>query len=384
MLIFLIWFFLALFFSTWVFYPLFLWVLSLFKKDPKLKIEDELRKDFYNITFVIAAYNEQEHIEERINNLIALDYPQDKVEIIVGSDGSTDNTEDIIEKVSGLYKNVFLLAFNNRHGRAYIHNQAVTKARGDIIIFTDAKTGFDKDFLAKLLPAFSDSLVGCVSARVFYKNIGQSSISRSAGIYWKYEEFLRRLESNLGILSFGSGAALAIRKEIFKPLLLQEDIDRATTLDAKMQGYKVEYEPNALAYDYIEESIIEAHRARVRKTSRAFKDVLTRLLKINPFRNPLFFCSVFFHKTSRHLCPFYMIAVFVLTLFLVNKSTLYFNLLLAQILFYMSAYAGWLLEERKKKLFLFSLAYNFFLINAARFLGVIKSIFGRPAIFYNQ
>jgi len=353
------------------------------RRKKRIDSQEEIHLKDWNISFIIAAYNEEKYIENRIINLINLDYPRQNIEIIVVSDGSTDRTNEIVRRIAKENDRVILLDFPQQRGRAFVHNEAVKKAKGNIIVFTDAETEFEKDFLKVVLPHFSDPKVGCVAGRIYYKNKRDSSITESAGIYWRYEDLIRRLESELGILAFGSGAALAVRKELFKPLSLAEDIDRVTPLEVRMAGFRVEYEPKAIAYDYIEEDVKSAHKTRVRKTSRAFKDILRRFVKINLFKDPLFLISVFFHKISRHLTPFYMIGIFILNIFLLNYGRLYTVIFFFQILFYIFAFLGWVLDRMKKKFILFYLPYNFVLINIGRFVGVVKSIFGQETASYN-
>jgi len=197
-------FFLLLF--TWIFYLIFLYLIKLIT----VKNEEKLNYSYQpRISFIIAAHNEEAEIAERIKNILALDYPKELIEVIVASDGSTDNTNEIVINEFGNDSKVKLLAFEGRRGRAYIHNESVKEASADLIVFTDSKTRFDSKLLKNLIPYFSDPKVGAVSGRVYYKNTNQSSITESAGIYWKYEELIRKLESDIGVLSFGTGAGLA-------------------------------------------------------------------------------------------------------------------------------------------------------------------------------
>jgi len=376
--------FLFLFLFTWILYPLLLIVIKLLRPKLSNALCQSQPKFFPKVSFIISAYNEQAHIKERIENLINLDYPEDKIEIITASDGSTDRTNQIVEEIYSKDERVILIPFKAQRGRAHIHNESVKRAKGDIIVFTDAQTSFAADFLKILVPYFSDSKVGAVSGRVYYKNTDQSSITESAGIYWKYEESIRKLESDIGVLSFGTGAGLAIRKEAYSPIKITTDIDCAATLNAKLKGYAVKYAPLAKLFDYIEVDSKQAHIARIRKTSLAFGDVLSRLVRISPLRNPMLFISVFFHKTSRHLTPFYMIAIFITNIFLLNKREIFLIAFLFQLLFYGFALIGWILEKNKKKVVPFYVPYNFVLLNAGRFIGVFESILGKKMITYNN
>ena len=374
------WSAILLFLSTWVLYVGFLYIIrTVFKSfsDNSFVCDHRL-----SVSFIVAAHNEEDVIGKRIENLVSLDYPKDLMEIIVGSDGSRDSTNDVVRQLALEDERIILLTFPNQEGRAYIHNWCISVAKGDIIIFTDAETEFDLGFVQEIMPNFLDTEVGCVSGRIFYKNQKDSSITEAAGIYWEYEELIRRLESDLGILAFGTGAALAVRREVYEPIGPTEDVDRVTTLNARIKGYKVRYEPKAKAYDYIEADEKSAYNARVRKTARAFRDVLCRLVKINPVKEPGLFLAVFFHKTSRHLTPYYMIFFFILNIFLLGENGIYISIFVLQLIFYCLAFLGFILEKRRLRLLPFYLPYNFVLLNAGRFSGVLKSIFGARVSTY--
>jgi hypothetical protein len=144
----------------------------------------------------------------------------------------------------------------------------------------------------------------------------------------------------------------------------------------------VRYEPKAKAYDYIEADEKNAYNARVRKTARAFRDVVCRLVKINPVKEPGLFLAVFFHKTSRHLTPYYMIFFFVFNIFLLGENGIYISIFVLQLIFYCLAFLGFILEKRRLRLLPFHLPYNFVLLNVGRFSGVLKSIFGARVSTY--
>jgi len=380
MLILFFWLAFFLLLCTWILYPVFLIFIKV-SRDVRGPLQDGEYKP--KVCFIIAAYNEEKYIAARIDNILRLNYPRHLLQIIVVSDGSTDRTCAVVEEFSRNNKEVTLLSFADRRGRAFAHNESVKEASTGIVIFTDARTECDRGFLKNLLPHFRDSSVGCVTGRVHYKNTGQSSLIRSAGLYWEYEDLMRRRESDIGLFCFGTGAALAVRKELYSPLGLDEDIDRVVPLEVKMKGYNVIYEPRAKVYDYFESSHRQAYRARVRKTSRAFRDILPRLLRINPLKNPVLFASVFLHKTSRHLSPLYMLGMLVVNLLLVSDGIIYKTFLLMQILFYTFAFIGYMLEKAHRNILLFSLPYNFVLLNFGRFVGVLRSSFGARTITYN-
>jgi biofilm PGA synthesis N-glycosyltransferase PgaC len=187
------------------------------------------------------------------------------------------------------------------------------------------------------------------------------------------------------LLGFGTGAALAMRKDAYVNIMPNEDIDYAATLLAVAKGYYIIYEPKAIAYDYISESFESAFKTRIRQTSRCFKSVLKRLFtkELCLKRFDLFFAALF-HKTFRHLTPFFMIFAFVSNVFLLGQHMLYITVFFTQLLFYLLAFTGYISRETYKGRFkvIFSFPYQFVLYNISRFIGVLKAVFGKEQASY--
>lgn len=361
-------------------YPASLFLFSRLKRRTYLSNANFSERHF--ISFIVAAYNEDKNIKKRIKNLIEItrSYP---FEIIIGSDGSTDQTVKTAQSC-GLPE-VRVLDFKENRGRAMVHNDCSEIAKGDILIFTDAETVFAHDFIELIIQHFSDEKTGAVAGRIQYLNEKNSDIGKSAGIYWRYEEYIRTCESKLGILGFGTGAALAIRKKAYEKITPNEDIDYASTLLAVAKGYNIIYEPKAMAYDYISESSQSAFKTRIRQTSRCFKSVLQKIFSRRIFLKRFdVFIAALFHKTFRHLTPFFMIFAFVCNIFLIGNHMIYGIIFLSQLLFYLLAFTGYILQEKYKGRFrvIFSFPFTFTLYNISRFIGVLKAVFGRETSSY--
>lgn len=363
---------------SWIGYPGVIFLLSLLRRN----VKSQQRNPLGIVTFIISAFNEEARIKKRISDLRLLK-GNHSFEIIVGSDGSTDNTAEAAHSLG--YSEVKVLSFSENRGRAMVHNDCAMAAKGDLLVFTDAETAFEKDFLEKILPYFDDPKVGVVSGRIVYRNENKSDIGRSAGLYWRYEERLRLAESKLGILAFGTGAALVMRKEAYKSIGPTEDIDYAGTLEAAAGGYRILYEPKALAYDFISETAAGAFKTRVRQTSRCFKSVLNRIFAPRLLlKRPGVFFAALMHKTFRHLSPFFMLALIFSNLFLLDQKTLYCVSLILQLIFYGMAMIGFISKEVMKGSLrrFFSLPYIFVLLNIGRGVGVIMAISGRERAVY--
>jgi len=292
---------------SWVIYPVALFFLVRFKKEQAISNDSygAIQKPF--VSFIVAANNEEQNIQKRIENLISISGSW-HFEIIIASDGSTDNTVETARALG--YPELRVIEFEKNRGRATVHNDCSDLAKGDILLFTDAETIFAPDFLEFIMPYLNYHDVGAVSGRIVYLNQDSSEIGRSAGIYWRFEEFIRTSESRLGILGFGTGAALAIRKTAYKAIGPTEDIDYAATLAVCAENFQVKYEPMAKAYDYISETTSGAFSTRIRQTARCFKSVINRIFT-SPIliHRPKVMLAALMHKTFRHITPFFMLVL---------------------------------------------------------------------------
>jgi cellulose synthase/poly-beta-1,6-N-acetylglucosamine synthase-like glycosyltransferase len=222
-----------------------------------------------------------------------------------------------------------------------------------------------------------------VSGRIQYVNEDDSSITVSAGTYWRLEEKLRSWESALGILAFGTGAAFCIRRELYEPISANEDIDYALSMSVVQRGYRVAYEPEAIAFDLISATLNGAHRARVRQTSRASKSILGRLFKTPALvTRPGILFSVLSHKTLRHLTPFLMLSLVASNFFLWSFGEWYYLTMICQLVFYFLALLGgigYLLGWKLKPL---AFPFTFVVLNSSRLWGMMDALFRSPPSVY--
>jgi cellulose synthase/poly-beta-1,6-N-acetylglucosamine synthase-like glycosyltransferase len=336
-----------------------------------------------SISFIVAARNEEGSIGGRIENLRELAKGASWVEVLVASDGSKDGTCMEVRKFQETWPGVRLLDFQIQRGRSAVHNDAVKEARGEILVFTDAETRFDAQFLEHVLPRFRDPQVGAVSGRIHYTNLEDSSVTLSAGLYWELEERLRTMESQLGILAFGTGAALCMRRELYLPMPTQhDDVDYWETLSLAGRGFRVEYEPRAKAYDTICPSLTPTHRVRARRTSMAFRSMLNAVVAFRLWRRPGVMFSVISHKLLRHLSPFLLLVLMGSNILVAGKGKWYGVSLLAQGLMYGSAVLGWIAHLKGLKLKPLAIPFNFVLLNFSRLLGVAQALTRRPPSTY--
>ncbi len=331
------------------------------------------------VSIIVAALNEEEKIGKRIENLIGLEYPRERIKIIVGSDGSTDKTADIAKS----YARVMVLELREMKGRGAVQNEGVKAAKGQVVIFTDAETEFEKDCLVKMMRYFDDRSIGCVVGNLIYRTDG-GGISASERAYWRYEKKIREMESDLGILGTGTGACMAIRKELWRDLTPIDDVDFTSPLDVILQGYRVVYAPDVLAYDAPPSTVKEEVRTRIRQTSRNFLGTLKRWGWRGFLKHPIVSWGLLSHKVLRWLTPFFMCGAFVSNLFLLEEG-LFFEVTFAlQVGFYVVAVVGGLGEIVKKNIPIASTLFSFCVANIGMGLGVIKGLLGKAPASYRE
>ncbi|MFC1646260.1 glycosyltransferase family 2 protein [Candidatus Omnitrophota bacterium] len=350
---------------TYFLYPLILGVLSIFIRRPVRKSDI-----VPYVSLIIAAYNEEKSIANKIENSLNLDYPKSKLQIIVASDCSDDSTDKIV--LSFKDRGVILVRQNKRLGKTSTQNQAVQFAKGEVILFTDATTRLRSDVIRKIVRNFADESVGCVGAMLKYSDDKKSKLGRARRIYWEYEKFLRRRESNLNSLLGVSGCCYAVRKKVYKAMDPQLISDFVISWFVVEQGYRSVFESEAQVYEDIVETERDEVNMRTRVVGRSI--VAIKLMKrfLNPLRFGFFSFQLFSHKILRYCVPIFIILIFISNLFLVNIEPYRF-FLITQIAFIGLGLVS--LIFREKSIF-YPLAY-FIIGNLSILKGFLKSTSGR-------
>jgi cellulose synthase/poly-beta-1,6-N-acetylglucosamine synthase-like glycosyltransferase len=355
-------------------YPLLLALWSIFKKEKREKKEIVPR-----ITLIVSAYNEEKIIERKIENSLELNYPKDRLEIIVVSDGSTDNTDGIVKGCSSKFDNVKLVRVGGRSGKNIALNKVLPHTSGDITVFSDANSMYEGDAIRNLVNYFGKKEIGCVIGELKYVNTDSSNVSQGQGLYWKYESFIKRLESRLGLLLVGNGSIFAIRKELYPLLEPGVPNDLQTPLEIGHRGYQVIYEPKAVAIEKAAISSREEFRKKVRIINRGLMGFLKLRKKVKGWR--LFgFIS---HKLLRWLAGIFLILIFLSNIFLVGFN-LYRILFLLQLLFYGLAGMGTYFQSRRIRCGIFCVPFYFFLINLASFVALFEFLLGKRYFIWEK
>ena len=307
----LFWILLCLILYTYLGYPLLLYVKSIFRKYP---VSAGHMGNFPRVSVVIAARNEGKNIERRIRNIMNQDYPKEKLEIIIVSDGSTDATDDIVRTIINETERLmkdFLRIHSHKpsRGKPFCINSGVAVATGDIVVFADCRQRFDDNAIKELVKNFSDQKVGCVSGELVFEETPESSIQVEMGVYWRFEKWLRKLESTTGSVPGATGAIYAVRKKLFRPLPVHTLLDDVLVpMHVCMLGYRTIFENKAIAYDIVSNSLDLEKKRKIRTLAGNWQLLCLEPALLNPLKNPLWirFMS---HKIFRLLIPYCLITL---------------------------------------------------------------------------
>lgn len=323
---------------TYAGYPVLLIIASWVRSRPVL------RKPFEPVvSVIIAAYNEEADIAAKLENTLALDYPKSKLEIIVASDCSTDRTDEIVRTF--VARGVILHRQAERLGKTAAQNSAVERARGDIVLFSDATTIYQPDVLLRMLPSFADPSVGCVTGTVIYKEPGKSTVGRGTSSYWNYEFMLKKYEGSLSSLIGVCGCMYAVRKSAYIPLYNEACSDFVIATVMVKQQLRAVFEPEAICS---EEPNLQAHKemgVRVRIAAQTLADLWRNRDVLNPVNYGFYSFQLLSHKVFRYLAPLFLILAFITSGALALTKPLYAVAFIVQCVIYAVAGIGWLIER---------------------------------------
>ena len=363
-------------FYTWVGYPLALWVFARFLRETS----DNSRAAPPSVSIIIAVHNEAAQIATKLDDCLALDYDRSLFEILVVSDGSTDATEHIVELYAETNPRIRLLRTQGRAGKSQAQNLAVCNATGKILLFSDAGARLRPDCLGHMVSGFAETRVGMV-VPVIYFGQHASSVSQGQGAYWRFESWLRQLKSGLGILATASGAAFAMRRELFHAIDPHYGDDCVVPLDVCLEGFRIAQEPRAQVYDDMPYTIAGELRTRVRMTARSCAGTLSRWRVLNPAVFPAIAWGLISHKFLRWMTPFFLFAAFVANALLIGRRP-FLTLFVLQCWFYLAALAGWRLSIRHSVGRILGYPFAFCLANLGFLLGTLRCIRGTRIVAY--
>jgi cellulose synthase/poly-beta-1,6-N-acetylglucosamine synthase-like glycosyltransferase len=324
----------------------------------------ERRRIEPKVTVVMAAHNEAAVIEDKIASVLSLDYPPERLEIVIASDGSDDGTDEIVRR-SGNGR-VRLLSLD-RVGKAAALNAAVDVAAGDVLVFTDANSILAEQAVRELVAPLADPAIGGVAGnQIYYKpQSGDSSVVGEQQ-YWNFDRVLKQAQSAAGSVTGATGALYSIRRGLFQPVRADVNDDLLTSLRVIARGYRLVFAPKAVAYEHVVESASQTFSRRVRVMARGLRCVVVMRALLDPRRYGFFSIQLMSHKLLLRTAVVPLLLLVAWTAVLWDHGWFYRAALLAQACFYVLGVLGILFADRRlAKWKPFALPAYFVLINAA-------------------
>jgi cellulose synthase/poly-beta-1,6-N-acetylglucosamine synthase-like glycosyltransferase len=325
------------------------------------------------VTFMIAAYNEEKEIAKKIENSLLLDYPKEKLQIIVVSDGSTDNTDSIVDS----YKNlgIRLIRVEGRVGKTEARNIAMKEIESDITIFSDGTTNYDTNAVKNLVRNFADSSVGMVSGNLKYIDNANTQMGAGQKLYWRYETLIKEAQTRLGTLTGAIGCITAFRTSLYHPLPANVIEDFTAPLMFVQKGYRVVFEKEAICHEETTKKSKNEWSMRVRVIRGGITGLIYAKSVLNPFINPVSSFQLFSHKILRWMIPMFGILLFLSSLMsvLTSEASIYLQILFGlQILFYFIAIISFILEKFEIHNRILGIPLYFIVINFASLVAIYK------------
>jgi cellulose synthase/poly-beta-1,6-N-acetylglucosamine synthase-like glycosyltransferase len=336
---------------------------------------------------LIAAYNEAAVIAGRIENCLALDYPADRLEIVIASDGSTDGTADVARRYARSGRPgpaVRVLDHPWRRGKPSVLNDGVPRCAGEIVVLGDARQRWDPDAVRRLVENFADASVGAASGELILANAAGAAVGEGVGAYWRYEKAIRRAESAVDATVGATGALYAIRRELFEAIpadTLADDV--LIPLRIARRGHRVVFDGSAVARDRVAGSGREEHTRKTRTIAGVVQIFARERWLWWPSHR--LWIQVMSHKLLRVAAPLWMATMLVTSAAAAPGRPLYAGLLGAQLCFYGAAVAGALVGRRRGRLArLLALPYAFCLLNLTTVVGIWQLSTGRQSVRWRK
>ena len=372
---------LAVLLYTYLGYPIILFFLSKIYKLVKQKHTKGCSK-WPKVGILVAAYNEERVIDEKIQNSLSIDYPEELLAIWIASDGSSDKTNEIVRKYAEKNERINLLEFP-RMGKSKVINRSVPYVTSDIIVFSDANTEYEPDALEKMIRYFGDEKVGCVSGRLIYRNPGEIITGKGEGLYWRYETILKKLETKIGYVAGANGAIYAIRKKLFEPLPSKTiNDDFTTSMKIVEKGYKSIYEENAIAYEDVAPTMETEFKRHVRDSAGHYIAVWYLLRLLNPLLGIRSFIY-WSHRILRWSAPFILILLFIINILLLDRPV-FIVIFMLQLSFYLLGTAGLMTVKSKRLPFIMYIPFYFCNLNLALLLGFVRAFTGKQKTIWQS
>ena len=360
---------------TYLGYGMLLWLLVRLKRIVRGKAERRALPtddaELPEVTFMVCAYNEQDVVDMKMKDIHQLDYPKDKLHITWVTDGSSDNTNERLKA----YPDVEIIFTPERKGKTAALNHGLSMVKSEITVMTDANTMVNTGAIKEIVRLMQDPKVACVAGekRVMARHEGQAA-AEGEGLYWKYESALKRMDSELYSAMGAAGELNAIRTALYEPMpgnaLLDDFVMSMKMVD---KGYKIAYTSDAYAMEYGSADLQEESKRKRRIAAGGLQSSWWLRRMMNPFRKPIVAFQFVSHRVLRwSITPFALMALIPLNIALVmmKAGTIYTASWILQIVFYLAALCGYLLEQKGRKSKLLYVPYYFLFMNMNVFAGI--------------
>lgn len=388
-MIILFWFFVFVIFYAFAGYGILLFVLirlkRLFFKKPDVIVEEEDPL----VTLFVTAYNERDFVDAKVRNSRDLNYPKNKLRFVWVTDGSDDGTPELLKN----YEDVSVYHQPERKGKIAAMNRGIQFIETPIVVFSDANTLLGKDSVRRIVNLFRDPKVGCVSGeKRIYGKEADSAAGAGEGLYWKYESTLKKWDAELYSVVGAAGELFAVRTDLL------EEVEPDTLLDdfiislrIAMKGYTIQYDPDAYAIETASQNVQEELKRKIRISAGGIQSIIRLRSLLNFFKYGILSFQYISHRVLRWtLAPLFLLLIIPMNLWISVKqggpvdASFYSILFWLQVMFYLAALLGWLLENRKIKLKVFFVPYYFFIMNLSVFLGFFRYIKKKQSVNWER
>lgn len=384
------WVFLFIIFYAYVGYGILLFILVRIKRlfvkkkgiyDPSYEPE---------VTLFVAAYNEKDYVDEKVNNSFSLEYPQEKVKQVWVTDGSDDGTPDMLQKYTD--RGVEVYHEDARGGKIGAMNRGLAFVKTPIVIFSDGNTNLGHESIRRIVNMFSDPKVGCVSGekRIYEKD--SDSAAGTEGIYWKYESTLKKWDAELYSVVGAAGELFAIRTDLYKHVEKDTLLDDfIISLRVAMKGYTIQYDPEAYAIETSSANVKEELKRKIRISAGGIQSIVRMAPLLNIFKYGTLSFQYISHRVLRWtLAPLGLLILLICNLFITaqegffNFESIFTWLMWGQVVFYAAALLGWFFENRQIKVKILFIPYYFFIMNLSVYLGFKRYIKGNQSVKWER
>lgn len=361
--------------QSYIIYPLLLHLLSLNKKNNEIFFSGDENLPFVSV--VLSVYNEEQVIIEKLRSIFNTNYPEGRFELLVGSDGSTDKTNNILNLYSVEHSSLRFFPFHERKGKGQVINRLRKEAKGEILIFTDAQVIFTPELIFYLIRHFKNKLIGLVGANIINKRIDTSGISRQEWSFMSREIRLKHMEGKVwGTMNGAYGACYAMRNELFTPVPEGYSVDDFfITMKVLEKKYKCILDLEAVGYENVPNRLRDEFRRRIRISAGNFKNLVYFYKLLWPPFTGLSF-SFLSHKVLRWICPFLLILVIISNIFLYPVHPFYRVTLYIQAILLVVPFIDHLLRKIGLHIVILRFITHFYTMNLALFAGFLKFIKG--------